>query len=78
MIFQPKLFFQNFSLNTEVRKCYINFGDLGFIGRMKPKYFSGFLYHPTTLLEPIFWSENFGKIEGTLVYRGGHFRFNIL
>ena len=41
MIFQPKLFFQNFSLNTEVRKCYINFGDLGdlgFIGRMKPEW----------------------------------------
>ena len=29
MIFQPKFFFQKFSLNTEVRKCYINFGDLG-------------------------------------------------
>ena len=33
--------------------------------------FSGFLYHPTTLLEPIFLSENFGKIGGTLLHTEG-------
>ena len=73
---------QNSPITPEARKKWLLFGFILLLkrlvpefyvvkmqnGRMKPKYFSVFSCHTTTLLEPVFRSEKFDEIEGTLMF----------